>query len=168
MCPVNRFVVKTYRAGQRKDQKYPDQYAPIANAIHHKGFFCRTACFVFLDVIADQQIGTQPDAFPADEHQQKIICQNKRQHREHEKVQIREESVKTFIAMHVADGEDMYQQPYKCDKKRVYSAKAIHTEPKIRPELADLDPRPEVIENRLIYEQSAAIRKKRDIESDNA
>ena len=93
---VDRFVIERDRAGQSKNEKYTDQHAPVADAVHHKRFLGRTACLVDLEVVTDQQVRAQPDAFPADEHQQKIVRQHERQHREHEEVHVREKSDKSL------------------------------------------------------------------------
>ena len=44
---------------------------------------------------ADQQIGAQAHAFPADEHHRKLLAHTSDEHEEHEEVEIGEEAVVT-------------------------------------------------------------------------
>ncbi len=66
-------------------------------------------CFITFDVITDKQIRTKPDTFPTDKHQQKIIRQNERQHREHKQIQISEKAIVTFIAVHISGCKNVNQ-----------------------------------------------------------
>ena len=116
---VDRFVIERDRTGQRKDEKYSHQDAPVTDTVHYECLFSGTAGFVAFDVITDQEIRAKTDAFPTNEHQQEVIRQNESQHREHEQVQIRKEAVKALVAVHVTRREYMDQEPDKRDKTRV-------------------------------------------------
>src|SRR5687768_5886577 len=65
--------------------------------------------------------------------------------------------------MHVTDGEDVNQQSDKRDKKRVRAAQAIHRESEVSSKRADLEPGPDVIEQRLLATK-CAVRFERKIE----
>ena len=54
------------------------------------------------EIEADQQVRAQTHALPADKHQRIIVRQDERQHREHEQVEVAEESVITALVCHVA------------------------------------------------------------------
>ena len=153
---VNRFVKKRNRAGHRKDQKHRHQNAPVADAVHDKRFFRRFSRFVAFDVITDEQVRTQTHAFPADEHQQKIIRQNERQHREHKQIQIREKAIKTFIAVHITGRKNVNQQTDKRNETSVNSRKPVHSQTEIGAKIADLNPRPNLIENRFALRREQA------------
>ena len=98
-----------------------------------KAFFAAVAGLVTFDVVTNQQVRTQPNAFPADEHQQEVVREHKRQHREHEQVQIREKAVKAFVAVHVPGRENVDEKSDEGDEAGVDSASAIHPESEIRP-----------------------------------
>ena len=51
---------------------------------------------------ADQRVRAEADAFPADEHQQQVVAQHQRQHREREQVQVGEEAPVRRLLVHVA------------------------------------------------------------------
>ena len=52
----------------------------------------------------DEEIGTCPHAFPAQERDQKVFAQHQHQHGEHEQVQVHEELGELWIAVHVTNG----------------------------------------------------------------
>jgi len=72
----------------------------------------------------------RPTPFPADKHQQEIVGQHERQHREHEQIQVSEEAIVTIVAVHVARREDVNQQSDKSDEESVNAAQAIIARPK--------------------------------------
>src|SRR6186997_1402113 len=94
LLAVYDLVVERYRTREREDQEYSHQHAPIADAVHYERFLGRSASFIKLDVVADQQIRAKADAFPANEHQKEIVREHERQHREHEKIQICKKAIK--------------------------------------------------------------------------
>ncbi len=113
-------------------------------------FFAAVRGFVFFDVITNQKIRTQPHAFPTDKHQQKIICQNERQHRKHKQVQISEKAVKPFIAVHITRRKNVNQQTDKRNKASVNSRKSVHSQTEIGTEISNLNPRPKMVKYRFI------------------
>ncbi len=57
--------------------------------------------------------------------------------------------------MHVANGEDVYQEPDKRDEERVRPAESIHREREVGAKRSDVQPRPNVIEHRRLRTQRA-------------
>jgi hypothetical protein len=106
-----RLIEETDRAGQGEDEHDAEHDAPVADAVGDESLLRRVARLLTVDVVADEQVGTQSHAFPADEHQQEIVGQHQRQHHEHEQVQIGEEAVEALIAVHVADGKTWMSNP---------------------------------------------------------
>ncbi len=157
---IDSFIKERDRTCQRKDEKDTDQHAPVADAVHYKGFLGRLSCLVLLNVIADQQVRAQAHAFPTYEHQQVIVRENKRQHREHEQVQIGKEPVKSRVALHITCRKNMDQQPDERNKTHVNAGQAVHAQRKIRAKSSDLNPCPDVVEYRLIRMQRTVLAKR--------
>src|SRR6185369_9807741 len=92
---------------EEKDQHDAEDEAPVADPVGNKRFLRRRTGFFLVDVVTDEQIRAETDAFPADKHQQEIVPEYQRQHREHEKIQISEEPVVTAVPVHVPGGKDV-------------------------------------------------------------
>jgi hypothetical protein len=148
-------VEKTDRSSLEKDQHQAEDKSPVADAVGDERFLRGRRSFVFIEIKTDQQVRAEPDTFPPDKHQKKIVREYQCQHREHEQIQVCEEAVVTAISAHVAGGKDVNQKTYKGDEEHVDAAQAIHGQGKVRAKLADLNPRPKVIHDRLRRSQCA-------------
>jgi hypothetical protein len=84
-----------------------------------------TRSFGLLQVVADEQIGRQPNPFPPDERHQEVRAQHQVEHHEHKQVQVGEKPVKTRIAVHVADGEQVNEKGDKGDEQDVQPGKLV-------------------------------------------
>ena len=73
-------------------QEHAEQESEVANAVDDEGFLAGVGGGVLLEVEADEQVGGEADALPADEHQQVVVGQHQHQHEEHEQVQVGEEA----------------------------------------------------------------------------
>jgi hypothetical protein len=104
---MGRLVKETYRAGEGERQHDPEYKAPVADAVGDKCFLRCVACFLAIDVVTDEQVGTESNPLPTDKHQEEVVSQYQRQHREHEQVEKREEAIEPFVAMHVANSEQV-------------------------------------------------------------
>ena len=58
---------------------------------------------------ADQQVGRQADALPADEQHQVVVGEDQDQHRRDEQVQVGEEAAAALVVRHVADRVEVDQ-----------------------------------------------------------
>src|SRR3954447_5648721 len=123
---VDRLIVKRDRTSQRENEKYADQNTPVADAVHDKCLLGSTTSLIQLDVITNEEVRAESDAFPTNEHQQKIIGKYQRQHRKHEQVHVREEPIKTFIAVHVTGGKDVDQKSDERYETDINTRKPIH------------------------------------------
>ena len=94
----------------RDQQEHGEQEAEVANAVDDEGFFAGVGGGVVREVEADEQVGGEADAFPADEQQQEVLGEDQGQHEEHEEVQVGEEAPVAFFVRHVADGVDVDQE----------------------------------------------------------
>ena len=76
------------RAEVADQQKDADQESEVADAVDDERFLAGVGRGVFLKPEADEQIGREPDAFPADEHQQHVAGQDQQGHEEEEEVEV--------------------------------------------------------------------------------
>ena len=93
-----------------EDQEYAEHKADIADPVDDECLFAGVPGAAPVEVVADQQVGAEPHAFPADKHQQEVAGQHQDQHREQEQVQVGEEPIVPVFGMHVADGIDVDQK----------------------------------------------------------
>ena len=87
----------------REHKENRDQKSGVPDAIDHKGFGRCLGGRNPVVVIADQQIGTEPHAFPADEQHRIVVAHHQQKHRDHEQVHIGKEAGEPFFTVHVAD-----------------------------------------------------------------
>ena len=132
-----------------EDQHDAQHETPVADAIRDECFLGRVARFLAIDVVTNQQVGAKAHAFPTDKHQQEVVGQHQRQHREHEQVEKCEEAIEAFVLVHVADRKTWIRKPTKVMNKCVGAAQPIHRQAEVRAKLSDLNPGPEMIEHRL-------------------
>ena len=86
----------------------------------------------FLQVVkADQQVGGETYALPADEHQQEVLRQHQRQHEKHEEVEVGEETPVSLFVRHVADGVDVDQKAHAGDDQQHDQRQRVEQEGKI-------------------------------------
>ena len=96
--------------GERPEQnEQSTEETEVTNTVNNKCLLGSVAGTLLLVVVADQQIGAETDALPADKHDQGITTQNQHQHGESKEVQVTEESVVASLSMHIADGVEVDQ-----------------------------------------------------------
>ncbi len=111
-----------------EQQQHADQEAEVADAIDDEGLVARRRVGQVAEPEADQQIGTEPDALPADEHQQQVVAEHQQQHREAEQVHVGEEAPDAVVALHVADRVDVDEQAHPRHHEQHHAAQGIEGE----------------------------------------
>ena len=61
---------------------------------------------------ADEEIGTEAHPLPADEHEEVVVGQDEKEHREHEEVQIGEVAGVARVPAHVPGRVDVDDEPH--------------------------------------------------------
>gem|GEM_PF-5254943 len=82
----------------------------VTHAGHDKRFHCRRAVLRIGVVEADQQIGAEAHAFPAEVHQQQVIRQHQHHHARDEQVGVGEEAGVALFPTHVPGGKHVDQE----------------------------------------------------------
>src|SRR5205807_2305312 len=99
-------AVKTHRAEDHEDEHDAQAEAEVADAIDEEGFFGRLARGWLIVVVADEQVGAEADAFPAEIEQDEVVGHDQDGHGEYEEAEVGEEAEIAAFAFHVAGGED--------------------------------------------------------------
>ena len=108
------------RAEVRDQGEHADQEGEVADAVDDERLLARRGAGTLLVVVeADQEVGAEPHALPADEHDQVVVAQDQQQHRAHEQVQVGEVAAVARLVAHVADGVDVDQKPTKVTTKSI-------------------------------------------------
>ena len=102
------------RAEQHEDAEDAEREAEVADAVDDEGLDRGGVGRRLLVPEADQQIGRQTHAFPAEEHLQQVVRRDQHQHGEGEQRQIGEEARPMRIVMHVADRIDVHEASTPC------------------------------------------------------
>ena len=81
-----------------------------------------------LEPEADQQVGREPHAFPADEQHEQRLAEHQQQHEEQEQVQVREVARVARVVLHVADRVDVDQRADAGHDQRHHGGQAVEVE----------------------------------------
>ena len=128
------------RAEVLDHQEHGEQEAEVADAVDDEGFLAGVGGGVLREVEADEQVGGETDALPADEHQQEAGGQHQHQHEEHEEVEVGEEAPVAFFVRHVADGVDVDEEADAGDDAEHDEGEVIDGEGEVDLEAGDGDP----------------------------
>ena len=106
---------ESQRLGELINEEDAEREAEIADAVDDKGLDRRGVGGGLLIPEADQQIGSETDALPAEEHLHQIIGGHQHQHGEGEQRQIGEEARTVRIFVHVADRIEVHEARHGVD-----------------------------------------------------
>ena len=95
------------RTENREHGEHAERKSEIADPVDQEGLDGGGVGALALVPEADQQVGAQADAFPAEEHLGEILGRHQHQHGEGEQAEIGEEPRLVRIVAHIADGVDM-------------------------------------------------------------
>ena len=101
---VEQVVVEGASTANRNKAEHTEQEPDIAHAVHDE---CLVGGLAVLDILvpeADEQVGAEPHAFPAEEREKQAIGKHEHNHAEQEQVDVGEEAGKAAVAVHVTDG----------------------------------------------------------------
>ena len=93
-----------------EEQEHAEQEAEVADAVDDERLLAGDGVLGLVVPEADQQVGAEADAFPADEQQRQVVGQDQDQHREGEQVQVGEVAREVRVVPHVADGVDVDEE----------------------------------------------------------
>ena len=124
-----------------KDQEDRQKEPGVADAIDDKGLRRCLGRRHLVIVVADQEIGAETDAFPADEEHRVVVAHHQQQHRDHEEVHVREEARESLFTVHVADRIDVDEEAYSRHHEEHDAGERIHEEGHVDREIPAENPR---------------------------
>jgi hypothetical protein len=99
-----------------EDQEDPDQEAEVPDPVHDEGLAPAEGVVAVAVPEADQQVGAEAHALPAQEQEHQVVGQHEHEHREREQVHVAEEALEPpivpMVVVHVADGVDVDQEAH--------------------------------------------------------
>ena len=91
------------------EQEHGDQEAEVADPVDDERLLAGVGVDLVAEPEADQQVGAEAHAFPADEHHREAGAQHQHQHEDHEEVEVREVPGVPRVCLHVPDAEQVDQ-----------------------------------------------------------
>jgi hypothetical protein len=123
-----------------ENQEDCQQEAGIADAVYDKGFRGGFGSRDPLVVVADQEIGAESDALPADKQNSVVVAHHEEQHGNHKQIHIGEESRKSDFTVHVADRIDVNEEADSRHDQQHDACEGINKVGEIDREIAAEDP----------------------------
>jgi hypothetical protein len=109
-CDLGEDAAKAEGSEVSDEQEHREQEAEVADAVDDEGFLAGVRRGILCKIEADEQVGGEADAFPADEEQQEAGAEDQDQHEEHEEVQVGEEAPVTIFKGHITDGVEVDEE----------------------------------------------------------
>src|SRR5438309_2129896 len=100
---------------------------------------------------ADQGVGAETHALPADKHEQQVIGRDKDQHGGRKEIEKSKEAPERFVLVHVAGGVDMDQAADTGDHQDHHGGKRIHPKSHIHFERSEIDPGIKPVDEKSLF-----------------
>ena len=136
-------ISEVERSEEREDAEHTEKETEVADAVHDERLPARSRSVFPLVVVPDQEIRAEADAFPPHEHQDEVVRENERQHREHEQVHVGEVARVTrvgLVVLHVADRVEVDQETDERHEGNHQRREWIQAERHVHGEVACRDP----------------------------
>ena len=121
-------IVEVDRSGENPDEENPDHETEVTDAVGEKGFFRGVGSRGFIEPVADEEVGADPDEFPEDKHHREVVGEDDARHREHEKRERREVTRLALVVLHVTELEKMHEETDRSHDQHHAAAEAIKLE----------------------------------------
>ena len=113
-------------AERHEDEEDAEQEAGIPDAVDDERLLAGVRGALLVKPEADEQVGAQPDPFPADEHDEVVRAQDEGEHREHEEVQVRHVAGVAGVVRHVARGVEVDEKADEGDDEDHHRRQRVH------------------------------------------
>ncbi len=122
------------------DEEDADGEAEVADAVGDEGFFGGGDCGGARVVVADEEVGGESDAFPAEVEEDEVIAHDEEGHEEDEDGEVGEESPVAVVTFHVAGGVDEDEEADAGDEGEVEGGELVDGDGDGDVEVADGEP----------------------------
>ena len=92
------------RASGQPEHENTEHEAEVADAVDGEGLLGGVRRGVLAEIMSDEQVGTDADQFPEDEHHDEVVGQDDAEHGKEEETERRVVARDAFVAAHVAGG----------------------------------------------------------------
>ena len=133
-----------------EEQEDAEDEAEVADAVDDEGLVAGGRVRLLPAPEADQRVRAEPDALPADEHQQQVVAEHQHQHREREEVEVREEAPVRVVLVHVADRVQVDQAADAGDDQDHGAGERVDLEGDVGVQGADVDPARHAVEQEAL------------------
>ena len=118
------------RPDRPEQQQRPQDEGVVTDAVDDKRLLRRVRGRCLFVVVADEQVGAEPHAFPADEHDQRVGAEHEQQHEEDEEVQVGEvpREVGVGLLVHVGRRVDVDERADAGDDEDHHGRQRIEAE----------------------------------------
>jgi hypothetical protein len=138
-------LVDVQGPGVHPDRHDPEGEPDVAHPVHEERLLARQGRRVLAEPEADQEVAAEAHQLPGDEDRQPAVAEDEQQHREHEQVEVGEESpVARRIVGHVADRVDVDQQADRRDDDEQHGRQVVDDKGRLDVEAARRDPVPQL------------------------
>ena len=118
------------------------QEGEIPNTVDDKSFGAGIARRLLFEIIANEKIGTAPDTFPTNEHEQEVIAHNEQEHGGSEQVEIGEEPVVAELFLHVTNSIDMDDRTDTGNDKHHNQSERVNLKTEVHDKITGPEPGP--------------------------
>ena len=125
------------------DEEHGDQEAEVADPVHDERLLAGVRVGLVLEPEPDQQVGTEPDPFPPDEHHREAGPEHKDEHEDHEQVQVREIARVARVFPHVADAEQVDEAAHAGDDEQHHRRELVRLKRQVHLQPPHRQPGPE-------------------------
>src|SRR5690606_26159082 len=129
-------LVKAEGARCSEGQHNAQEKADIAHPGGQESLVGRVHVGHFLEVVADEQVGTQTHQLPENKEEEEVVGQYQAQHAERKEGEDRVITLVTDVAVHIAGGVNMHQQADEGDDDQHHRRQLIHLEAQVQTQVA--------------------------------
>ena len=118
-----------------------NEESEVSNAVDDEGLLARIGRGFAVEVKADEEIGREADALPADKHEEKVAGEDQDGHEEEKEIKKAEVTGVAGLVLHVADGIDVDQEADAGNNQKHDGRKLVEDKGEIDMKRADGEPR---------------------------
>ncbi len=131
-------------AEPQEHQHDRDRQAHVTDAVDQEGLLRGGGGAGLVLPEADEEVGGEAHALPADVQEQVVVGEDEQQHRREEQVQISEEAAAPLVVLHVPDRVQVDQRADARDQQHERHRQLVEAEGDVRLEALDRDPAEQV------------------------